>query len=307
MNRKTNSRKNRNKPSAFNIATDSTEPGWGAVGLKAFVVSVLAIVAVLVILRGGKMGMNHFFYENPSYSLTQIIIETDGVLNPSQLQEWAGVARGDNLLALDFAEIKSNFDLIPWIRSTELERVFPNKLRIKITERQPIAKTVYFTRRDKSFLYDKKIYYIDKEGFVLTGFENLHDLSLANYDRAAMPTITGLDRSSLQIGKRINSENVQAALELVSVFRLTGMYRVDQIDKIDIKNSRCLVVTTRKGSQIQMAPDHFEKQLSRWRAVQQFANRHSGISIASLDLSLKNNCPVRWNVSKSNGSFRKNT
>lgn len=47
-----------------------------------------------------------------------------------------------NLFALDLARIKRDLELAPAIQSAAVERVLPHTLKIRVTEREPVAQIV---------------------------------------------------------------------------------------------------------------------------------------------------------------------
>src|SRR6185369_5041854 len=78
----------------------------------------------------------------PYFAIERLEIETDGVLAPEQLRTWGGVRPKDNLMALDLARVKRDLELVPAIESVIIERVLPGTLRIRVTEREPIAQVL---------------------------------------------------------------------------------------------------------------------------------------------------------------------
>jgi hypothetical protein len=66
-------------------------------------------------------------------------VQTDGVIAPEQLRRWTGVKPGANLIALDLAAVKRNLELVSVIDSVSVERVLPRTLKIRVTERDPVA------------------------------------------------------------------------------------------------------------------------------------------------------------------------
>ena len=103
-----------------------------------------AATAVFLLWRGGDWALDEFVFHNPAFAIQHIEIETDGILPRSQLRACAGVNIGDNLLALDLGRIQRDLEYLPWIQSAAVERVRPQTLRIRVTEREPIAQAVLF-------------------------------------------------------------------------------------------------------------------------------------------------------------------
>ncbi len=99
--------------------------------------------------RIGEVALNAFVYENADFAIQQIDVQTDGVIAPDQLRRWTGVKPGANLIALDLAAVKRNLELVSAIDSVSVERVLPRTLKIRVTERDPIAQ-VNVPRADAS-------------------------------------------------------------------------------------------------------------------------------------------------------------
>src|SRR2546423_4517479 len=96
-------------------------------------------LGVFVVWRLGHWALDQFLYENPAFATRRIDLETDGIIFADQIRIWAGVKSGDNLLALDLARLKRNLEAVPFIQSVSVERVLPHTLRIRVSEREPVA------------------------------------------------------------------------------------------------------------------------------------------------------------------------
>jgi hypothetical protein len=63
--------------------------------------------------------------------------------------------------------------------------------------------------------------------------------------------------------------------------------------RIDATFSNVLVVQTGQGSEITFPLRDLEHQLRRWREIHDLGLRHRR-NVASIDLAVSNNVPVRW-------------
>ena len=54
-----------------------------------------------------------------------------------------------------------------------------------------------------------------------------------------------------------------------------------------------VIVTTRQGSEITFALENLDEQLRRWRGIYDLGLTKN-VSIATADLAVENNVPVRW-------------
>ena len=50
-----------------------------------------------------------------------------------------GVKVGQNLLALDLARVKRDLEMVSAIRSATVERMAPHTLKLRVSEREPLA------------------------------------------------------------------------------------------------------------------------------------------------------------------------
>ena len=100
------------------------------------------VVVVFGVWRGGEWILNQTIFGSERFAITEIDVRTDGVIAPEHLVKWAGVRKGQNILALDLWELKRNLQLVPVIRSANVERILPGTLKINVVEREPVAQIV---------------------------------------------------------------------------------------------------------------------------------------------------------------------
>ncbi len=100
------------------------------------------------------------------------------ILEGEDILAASGLRTGDNLFALDLPQVRNNIEQLPWVQQVRLHRKPPDRLSIRITERQRQA-----------WVELDELYGVDSEGVVLPGNrmakESLQDLDL--------PVISGLD------------------------------------------------------------------------------------------------------------------
>src|SRR5260221_13313091 len=66
-------------------------------GAMALGVAFATVFGLYLIWRTGEWALNHFVYENQSFAIRDIDIQTDGVISNDQLRRSSGVKLGDNL------------------------------------------------------------------------------------------------------------------------------------------------------------------------------------------------------------------
>ena len=254
---------------------------------------VFATVFGLYLLwRTGEWTLERFVYENSAFAIQHVDVKTDGVIAPDQLRRWSGVKLGDNLIALDLSEVKRKLELVSSIASVSVERVLPRTVKIDVTERDPVAQ-VNIPHAGAHGEIVVTVFQLDADGYVMQPLDSrLCTVPLAQVNEQ-LPTVTGLNFYQLQPGSRVDLPQVQAALALISAFDHSPMTGLVDLRRIDVSAPGVVVATTDGGSEITFGLDGLEQQLRRWREIYDLGQRLNK-AVASLNLAVTNNVPVRW-------------
>lgn len=259
----------------------------------ALAISMATLAGLFLAWRGTVWTINAMIYKNEALSVRRIEVHTDGVIAPEQIRQWACVVKGDNIASLDLAHIRRNLELAPLIKHASVERVMPDTLRLRVTEREPMVEAHVLAPRADGSGYDIAAYYLDDEGYVMLPMEKGMQRPLASAATDSLPILTGLNRSDLRPGRPVESSQVLAALRLIDAFETSPMFGLTDLARIDLNTPDVLQVTTRYGSEITFSMDRLETQLLRWRSIYDVGAR-AGRGIASIDLSVTNNIPTLW-------------
>jgi cell division septal protein FtsQ len=261
-------------------------------GAVALAVTFGTVFGLYLFWRAGEWALDKFVYENSEFAIRQIDVQTDGVIAPDQLRRWSGVKLGDNLMALDLGSVRRNLELVSTIGSISVERVLPRTLRIRVTERQPLAQ-VDVPRAGPGGGIEVTVFQLDADGYVMQPLDpRLCVIPLAQV-RDQLPVIAGLNVYQLQPGQRVESAQALAALQLIGTFNHSVMTGLVNLRRIDVSSPGVVMATTEQGGEITFGLDNLDQQLQRWREIYDFGQRMNR-AIASLDLAVSNNVPVRW-------------
>jgi cell division protein FtsQ len=241
--------------------------------------------------RAGEWALNRMLFQNPAFTITRIDVHTDGNIAVDALRRWSGVRPGQNLLALDMARVKRDLEMVSAIRSVAVERVMPNTLRLRVAERDPQAQ-VPVARLRVGGEMDVTAFQLDKDGVVIAPLDQSQLASRPLRTNDSLPVIRGIDPREIIPGRRLKSPAIHAALQLAAAFQRSSLAANTTLLQIDITVPRVLVVTTAQQGKITFGPQDFDKQLRRWADIQDTAQK-TGRTIATLDLSVSNNVPVR--------------
>jgi cell division septal protein FtsQ len=250
------------------------------------------VFGLYLLWRTGEWALDKFVYQNSEFAVQHVEVKTDGMIAPDQLRRWSGVKLGDNLIALDLTTVKRNLELVSTIGSVSIERILPRTLKISVTERDPVAQ-VNIPRAGASGGIAVAVFQLDADGYVMLPLDpRLCVVPLAQVSDQ-LPVIAGLNVYQLQPGHRVESPQVQAALELIGAFAHSPVAGLVDLRRIDVSLPGVVVVTTGQGGEITFGLNNLEQQLRRWREIYDLGQRMNK-AVASLNLAVSNNVPVRW-------------
>jgi cell division septal protein FtsQ len=249
-------------------------------------------VVVVGLWLGGAWLLNRLVYQNQAFAIRAIEIQTDGVIAPEQLRRWANVRPGQNLLALDLARVKRDLQMSPALATVTVERILPKTLRIRVTEREPLLQ-VSVPKTNPQGGLDATIFHLDENGVVMFPLDPRQRTKPFLQPDEALPLLSGLNLGDLKPGQPIDSPAAQAALKLANEFAYSPMAGLVDLKRIDVSAPDVIVVTTAQGSEITFALENIDQQMRRWRQIHDLGQR-THRNVASIDLAVSNNVPVRW-------------
>ncbi len=248
------------------------------------------LLALFIFWRGGEWVLHNYLFDDQSYGLRQVDIQTDGLLTADEIQRRARVKLGQNLVGLDLARIKRDLEAVPMIRTVTLERVLPSTLRLRVTERLPVAEAQVARPRPDG-LMQFTTYRLDVEGVVMPLVDPRQPA--AGQAPIQYPLILGLDPAELVPGQRVRSTPARAALRLVAAFEDSAMVGLDDLQRVEVVSADILQASTYLGAQVTFATQNVERQLARWRLIFDYGQARQ-LHLATLDLAVSNNVPARW-------------
>jgi len=232
---------------------------------------ILAGVLLVVVATGlvwGAVMVHRFFLHDPRFFIdTAEEIQIDGNTHVSraQLLNIFGEDVGRNLFRVPLEERRADLEALPWVERATVMRLLPNRLRVRVVERRPVA----FVREGG------RIGLVDANGVLLglptgdSGGEHYSFPVLTGVD-AAEPLTTRAARMKIYLGF---IKDVDAGGAKVS----DTLSEVDISDPDDVK-----AVIPEQGSEVMVhfgsedflaRYQRFEQQLPVWRA--QYPNLYS--------------------------------
>lgn len=234
---------------------------------------------------GGGEALRRYVWENPDFALTEIHVSTDGALQREQILQAGEVRAGVNIFKVDTDQVRAGIDKLPQVERAEIRLIRPNRIEITVTERRPVA---WVTERAEEIpTASDKAWLIDARGVVMKTKRMIEEYY-------HLPHISGAQVTDFVPGQRINSVEMQAALEIVRLD--TGGARW-QPRNLDLSKGYCVIVTDQNHAKITFGLDDIEQQLDRLMRYLDRAEAEKK-EIQTVNLLVRKNTPVTFHVAE---------
>ena len=178
-----------------------------------FVFTITSFLAVALLL-------------SPLFQIRQIEIVGNSAISNEEILEHAQLETGQNMLAFNAGTVHSQINRLPFVRSVNIVREFPDKVIITVSERTPIANI----RVAHSATY----LLIDDTGMVLES---------GSVPVPALPVAIGIDFASFAVGEYLDVENDLIFRDMLRLYRLFARYDFFP-DTVDMSNPADIVFQT---------------------------------------------------------------
>lgn len=153
------------------------------------------------LLGGFAAGFAAYVQESERFLVRTVRVEGAHMLREEAIVKVSGIHANDNLLTLPCVAISEQIEQIPYVKTCNVERLYPDTIVITIEERRPLV----------TLLLNNHLYEIDAEGVVL------RELAQQAPDIAPiLSNVPGL--SAVQPGDRLEQPVLLQALALWQAF-----------------------------------------------------------------------------------------
>ena len=202
---------------------------------------------VLVLSFAGVAGVTVAFYgmQFLLYSPSMLLLKPDQIeLNGNRIVSREAVLqqfvhdRNRSVLRVPLDARRSQLEQIPWVESASVQRILPNRLRIELTERTPVA----FARNGNELAL------IDAHGVILDRprGEDLH-----------FPIVTGVSEDLPRDQREKRMQTYEEFMKDVELVRGGSSDRVSEIDLSNPKDLRVVMTGLASANDPQAVTIHF--------------------------------------------------
>ena len=174
-------------------------------GIVLRVVVVAAIVAAV-------LGVVFLVLSNTSaFRITSIDAVASDHVSADDIQKLANVEEGTTLLNVDTNAITRNLMKNPWVASVSIEREFPDKLKISVTERKVEAVVVMSSRSVAWYLGEGEVW-LEPANLDVSDGESTDDVGLEKATSVGAILITGVPATVDPVAGSKATDDVIAAV-----------------------------------------------------------------------------------------------
>ena len=250
-------------------------------------IRLMNAAASLLLVAGGLMCLMAgvwWLARLPVFALQAITVEGEVTRNnPLTLKTNVVPHLNGNFFTLDLAQAREAFEAVPWVRTAVVHREFPNRLRVRLLEQQPLA---LWGEEGSSTM-------LNQQGEVF-------DANVGEVEAESMPRLKGPDSQSREVLAMYRT--------LRPVFQAVDM----DMDELELTARGSWRVLTAQGTVIELGrgqPQELVERLQAFlRSVGQIAARYGRTlkSLAAADLRHKDGYALRLQgVTTTEGDVRK--
>ncbi len=285
MNRRARPRP-RPRPKQLNILHTTTTTAHSRKEIAQIIGWCSLVLAMIVIVGaalhfGISFALDRVLYTNPRYALHQIDVEPRDRFSPRLIRQAAGLEPGMNLWALNLPQIAHDLEAIPNVASARVERHFPDRITITITERVPVVK-IEGLNID---LNTKETFYLDRDCYVIK--------PRADEPPVPLPQIVGLTDAEVEPGTKLDRPILSSALQILDGIKNTKLNAEIDVTRIDLSDPLSITMETHQGVTITFRTGYIDQQLQRLQQIVDYADKQ-GRPLQTVDLTPDVNVPITF-------------
>ena len=222
----------------------------------------------------------NFLTSDPRFQITDVTFSGNHALLENQLLEWLGQVHGGNLFAYDLSRASERLAEHPWVLSASVQRKFPQKIQIELTERVPYARIKF-----------EKVFLMDNFGVILSEEKPEY----RNLPLIVQPGVKP---------ENFSGERVIQSLKTMHYFNKLSFFEKNPLDIAELKgHSRIIFSTRNRDLQIQMSMETLTEGFKKFRIVLDTLE-DDAVKIQMIDLSFKDQVVVRDRIPSHSTSMK---
>lgn len=228
----------------------------------------LGIGVGLGMLALGLVAVGRLLVTAPLFLVRSVEITGLARMSESEARATSGIAPGIHLFSIDPDQVRERLEALPQVKRAHVILEFPNRVTIVVEERTPFA-----------LAQAGGLVWIDEEGAVLE--------DQPRPIVQALPLISGLSAEELTPGRRVPSDRLRAALQLIRAIVRSGGRLVSEISEVNVTRPEAPLLYTLEGVEVKLGGEAWAERLGRLEGLLgQLKNPKE--PLASVDLRFDN-------------------
>lgn len=207
----------------------------------------LVLFLLLVVLAGSGYACSE------AMRVREVVVLGCEERDPARVVDLAGIQNEESIFRIKFSQVKQNIDADPYFDVESIRYIFPDKLRIQVSERKTSAAVSHLG----------SVLVVDETGFVLEIRQQLGELRV--------PVVTGLRiTEGYQVGETLVSSQASQLDAMHAILtQLREQNAIQLISEINLDAVSDLWMTTVSGFEVRLGNFEDMESKIRWlRAVE---------------------------------------
>ncbi|OGT97709.1 MAG: cell division protein FtsQ [Geobacteraceae bacterium GWC2_48_7] len=183
------------------------------------------------------------------FRLKNIEVSATKKISREDILASAGISPGNDLLRMNLKLLGEQLARNPWVETVQINRYFPDRLAILVTEREPLALV------NMGF-----VYYLDKKGTIFK--------ALSQGDKLDYPVLTGFSEEALTGDPSGTKDALLQACELLKVLQQKGPMMLADLSEIHYEKGYGFTLFSTSGAlQVKVGSGDFLPRIERFAKV----------------------------------------
>jgi cell division protein FtsQ len=209
------------------------------------------------------------------YTIRQVALDGFRHLDRNEVLSLIHSSFRGNLMTLDILELRQRIEKFSWVKGVSVRKVYPDKLYIKIVEREPAG----IARMDKLWLFDESGVFLDEYRPAEHAVDH--------------PVLSGLHDASDPMAQDENLERIRRYVDFLKLIDASGTRVSGRISEIDLTDTSDLVVIPLEGTpRVHLGYEKLPQRLDRFLKVVDRAMEENG-PIAEMDMRYEDKIIVK--------------
>jgi len=238
--------------------------------MLASMVGLVKLGAAAFLLYLGTTAYLHWLDEDGLFSIKAVAVSGSHYLSDTEVIHLAGLESAERIWNTDLQGAVTAIETYPFIEKASVVRKIPDKLEIKITEKEPVA----------LLNFKGDLYALDRDGLVLPSIPG---------SMYRLPVISGSFKGGLRTGSAISRGSAFKALTVVTAIIASKPAMYNDISEVTVKSDGNIVVYTREhGIPVQVGSGQILRKVVCLGAIMEQLKKERTLSKTSyIDLRFK--------------------